>query len=194
MGVRLTSHWTAAAFTGLLSVLGWGWVKGWMNERMKENYFFNYQFYYKAETITTHIPQITVLFLPANEYSVFSLNCNILSCQISLVHDPDVPSALYRDKFSWVLSVSLKIILQFFRSPPNGLTQRQRLLLASGRYPVRIPKGTGYRDSFPLFYSDIEVIIGTNRFPPATPIYHLAIIPNRIQFLYNHSSSNTVLK
>jgi hypothetical protein len=30
MGVRLTSHWTAAAFTGLLSVLRW--VKGWMKE------------------------------------------------------------------------------------------------------------------------------------------------------------------
>jgi hypothetical protein len=33
MGVRLTSYWTAAAFTGLLSVPGWRWVKGWMNER-----------------------------------------------------------------------------------------------------------------------------------------------------------------
>jgi hypothetical protein len=39
MGVRLTSHWTAAAFTGLLFVPGWGWVKGWMNEWMNELFF-----------------------------------------------------------------------------------------------------------------------------------------------------------
>jgi hypothetical protein len=39
MGVGLTSHWTAAVFTGLLSVPGWGWVKGWM----KELFFFNFQ-------------------------------------------------------------------------------------------------------------------------------------------------------
>jgi hypothetical protein len=35
MGVRLTSHWTAAAFTGLLFVPGREWMKlvnGWMNE------------------------------------------------------------------------------------------------------------------------------------------------------------------
>jgi hypothetical protein len=45
MGVRLTSHWTAAAFTGLLSVPGWGWVKGeWMNEWMNGwmNFSFNF--------------------------------------------------------------------------------------------------------------------------------------------------------
>jgi hypothetical protein len=33
MGVRLTSHWTAATFTSLLFVPGWGWEKGWMDER-----------------------------------------------------------------------------------------------------------------------------------------------------------------
>jgi hypothetical protein len=45
MGVRLTFHWTAAAFTGLLSVPGWGWVKGWMNEWMNKwmNFFFNFR-------------------------------------------------------------------------------------------------------------------------------------------------------
>jgi hypothetical protein len=40
MGVRLTSHWTAASFTGLSSVPGWGWVKGWMNEW---TFFFNFR-------------------------------------------------------------------------------------------------------------------------------------------------------
>jgi hypothetical protein len=36
MGVRLTSHWTAAAFTGLLFLPGWEWMNGWMSEK----YFF----------------------------------------------------------------------------------------------------------------------------------------------------------
>jgi hypothetical protein len=37
MGVRLTSHWTAAAFTGLLFVSEWEWV----SERKR--YFFNFR-------------------------------------------------------------------------------------------------------------------------------------------------------
>jgi hypothetical protein len=44
IGVRLTSHWTAAAFTGLLFVPRWGWVKRWMNEWMNERtIFFNFR-------------------------------------------------------------------------------------------------------------------------------------------------------
>jgi hypothetical protein len=38
MGLTLTCHWTAAAFTGLLSVPGW--VRRWTNER---TFFFNFR-------------------------------------------------------------------------------------------------------------------------------------------------------
>jgi hypothetical protein len=41
MGLRMTSHWTAAAFTGLLSVPGWEQVNEWMNEWTNE--FFNFR-------------------------------------------------------------------------------------------------------------------------------------------------------
>jgi hypothetical protein len=32
MGVRLTSHWTAAAFTGLLFIPGWEWISEWVKK------------------------------------------------------------------------------------------------------------------------------------------------------------------
>jgi hypothetical protein len=42
MGVRLTSHWTAAAFTGLLSVPGWEWMSEWVKWMSERTILFSF--------------------------------------------------------------------------------------------------------------------------------------------------------